>query len=68
MGMSLHILSKAMKRKIITLIGKLDEEEMLIWVDIGSSNSYISGKKGVTFDIPYQLVDLFLKLLGIEPV
>ncbi|XP_071940006.1 uncharacterized protein [Coffea arabica] len=46
--MSLHALSEAMKRKTITLIGKWDGEEMLILVDTGSLDSYISNEACVT--------------------
>nr|XP_027075980.1 uncharacterized protein LOC113699828 [Coffea arabica] len=59
MKMSLHALSEAIKRKTITLIGKWDGVEMLILVDIESSDSYISSEKVIAFDIPYQLVEPF---------
>ena len=59
MEMSLHTLSEALKRKTITLVGRLDGEDMLILVDTGSSDSYISSEKVIAFDIPYQLVQPF---------
>ncbi|XP_071918893.1 uncharacterized protein [Coffea arabica] len=64
MEMSLHALSEAMKRKIVTLIGKWDGEEMLILVDTGSSDTYISSEKVIAFDIPYQLVEPFSVIIG----
>ncbi|XP_027088658.1 uncharacterized protein [Coffea arabica] len=64
MEMSLHALFVAMKRKTITLIGKLDCEETLILVDTRSSDSYISSEKVIAFDIPYRLVDPFSIIVG----
>ena len=66
MEMSLYALSEAMKRKTITLVGKMDGEEMLILVDTGSSDSYISNEKVITFDKPYQLVEPFSVIVGNE--
>nr|XP_027120660.1 uncharacterized protein LOC113737665 [Coffea arabica] len=64
MEMSLHTLSEALKRKTITLVGRLDGEEMLILVDTGSSDSYISSEKVIAFDIPYKLVNPFSVVFG----
>nr|XP_027108798.1 uncharacterized protein LOC113728610 [Coffea arabica] len=64
MEMSLHTLSEALKRKTITLVGVLDGEEMLILVDTGSSDSYISSEKVIAFDIPYKLVNPFSVVVG----
>ena len=64
MEMSLHALFVAMKRKTITLIGKLDCEETLILVDTRSSDSYISSENVIAFDIPYRLVDPFSIIVG----
>ncbi|XP_027098929.2 uncharacterized protein [Coffea arabica] len=64
MEMSLHTLSNALKRKTITLVGRLDGEEMLILVDTGSSDSYIGSEKVIAFDIPYQLVKPFFVIVG----
>nr|XP_027120832.1 uncharacterized protein LOC113737890 [Coffea arabica] len=64
MEMSLHALSEAMKRKTITLVGRWDGEEMLILVDTGSSDSYISSEKVIAFDIPYWLVEPFSVVVG----
>ena len=58
MEMSLHALSEALKRKTITLTGILDGEEVLILVDTGSSDSYISSELVIGMDISYQWVDL----------
>ena len=58
MDMSLHALSEALKRKTITLTGILDGEEVLILVDTGSSDSYISSELVIGMDISYQWVDL----------
>ncbi|XP_027062727.1 uncharacterized protein [Coffea arabica] len=57
MEMSLHALSEALKRKTITLSGILDGEEVLILVDTGSSDSYISSELVIGMDISYQWVD-----------
>ncbi|XP_071937632.1 uncharacterized protein [Coffea arabica] len=64
MKMFLHVLSEALQRKTITLIGWLDGEEMLILVDTGNSDSYISSEKVIAFDIPYKLVDPFSVIVG----
>ncbi|XP_027150132.1 uncharacterized protein LOC113750340 [Coffea eugenioides] len=56
MDMSLHALSEALKRKTITLTGKLDGEEVLILVDTGSSDSYINSELVIGMDIKYQMV------------
>lgn len=57
MEMSLYALFEALKRKTITLIGILDGEEVLIPVDTGSSDSYISIELDIGMDIKYQWVD-----------
>ncbi|XP_071917152.1 uncharacterized protein [Coffea arabica] len=57
MEMSLHALSEALKRKTITLTGVLDGEQMLILVDTGSSDSYISSELVIGMDIKHQWVD-----------
>nr|XP_027123207.1 uncharacterized protein LOC113739959 [Coffea arabica] len=57
MEVSLHALSEALKRKTITLSGILDGEEVLILVDTGSSDSYISSELVIGMDIGYQWVD-----------
>ncbi|XP_027127715.2 uncharacterized protein [Coffea arabica] len=57
MEMSLHALSEALKRKTITLTGVLDGEEVLILVDTGSSNSFISSELVIGMDLRYQWVD-----------
>ena len=55
MEMSLHVLSVAMTRKTITLVGKLEGEAMPILVDTGSSNNYINCEKVIhlTYHINY---------------
>nr|XP_027081138.1 uncharacterized protein LOC113703854 [Coffea arabica] len=57
MEMSLHALSEALKRKTITLTGVLDGEEVLILVDTGSSDSYISSELVIGMDVKYQWMD-----------
>nr|XP_027122265.1 uncharacterized protein LOC113739231 [Coffea arabica] len=65
MEMSLHALSEALKRKTITLTGKLDGEEVLILVDTGSSDSYINSELVIGMDIKYQMVsDPFSVIMG----
>lgn len=57
-------MSKALKIKIITLIGNRGREEILILVDTSSSDIYIDNELMIALDISYRMVAPFSVIVG----